>query len=72
MAEIRKTFEDIAKSIAQDPKVRKAMKRGDLHIASDRISSCHLSKLTLADLLRQCIRDSDEEEVERILEDVTS
>lgn len=69
MAEIETRFKDVARSVAQDPEIREVMDEGDPHLAADRIMQ-HLSSMTLADILKECVRDSDKTEMEMLLEEM--
>ena len=70
MAEIETRFKHVAKSISQDARVRKAMTSGKPHVAQDLIMQ-HLGQMTLADLVRQCLRGGDPETIEYLLEEET-
>jgi len=69
MAEIETRFEHVAKSIAQDPEIRNAMAKGLSHVAADQIMD-HLGQMTLADLVRQAIRDGCMSEVQILVDEI--
>lgn len=64
--EVTTTFEDVAEEISKDPDLYDAVRRSVRADVQDVVMQ-HLGSMTIADLLREAIADSDVEELRSVL-----